>query len=40
MLKYIEEYVMEGERPTRVVILDTDTNTKETNQISMNMIYQ
>ena len=32
-LRYIEEYYMEGERPTRIMILDIDSNTREVDDI-------
>ena len=31
---------MEDERTTRIMILDTDTNTKYTDQICLEMLYQ
>ena len=36
----LEAYDTEGERLTRIISLDTDTNNKETNQIIMYMLYQ
>ena len=39
-LRDIEEYYMEGERPTIIMILDMDPNTRKTNQISLDMLYQ
>ena len=31
---------MEGEITTKIISLETDTNTNETNQISLEIIYQ
>ena len=31
---------MEGERPTRITILETDPNTRETGKIGLDMLYQ
>ena len=39
-LIYLTEYEIEGERPTRIMIPETDPNTKETNQIGLVMLYQ
>ena len=36
----IYEYDIEDEMPTRTMSLDADTNTKGTNQIGLDMIYQ
>ena len=36
----LEEYEKEVERPTRVMILETKTNTRDTNQIGLDMLYQ
>ena len=36
----IKEYDMKGERPTITMSLEADTNTRETNKIGPNMIYQ
>ena len=38
--RYIEEYDMEGERPTRTMILDTYYNTTETDKTGLDMLYQ
>ena len=35
----LEEYDMEGETPTRIMILYTNTKTKTTNQISLDVLY-
>ena len=40
LLKDLEEYDMEVERPTIIMILETDPNTIETDQIGMYVIYQ
>ena len=40
LLRDLEEYYMEGERLTRIMSLDTDNKTRDTNQTGMNMIYQ
>ena len=39
-LIYLSEYYIEGERPKRIMIPETDPNNKETNQIGMVMLYQ
>ena len=39
-LRGLQQYDMEIDRPTRISIMDTDTNTKETYQIGLEMIYQ
>ena len=39
-LSNIEEYYREGERTRTIMILETDPNTKETNKIGLDMIYQ
>ena len=39
-LKYLEEYDIKGERRTRIMSLETDTSTKDTNQSVLEMIYQ
>ena len=39
-LRDIEEYYMEGEITTRIMSIETDTNTRETYNISLEMIYQ
>ena len=36
----LEEYYIKGERPTRIMSLETDTNTKETNKIGIYMLYK
>ena len=36
----IEEYCMEYERPTKIMSLNTDPNTRDTDQIGLNMLYQ
>ena len=36
----LEEYDMEGEIPTRIMSLEANTNTKDTYQIGLDMIYQ
>ena len=38
-LRYLEKYGMESERPTRIMSLKTDPNTKETYQIGLDMLY-
>ena len=38
LLRDIEEYDMEGERPTIIMSLETDPNTRETNHISLDML--
>ena len=38
-LRDIEAYDMEGKRPTRIS-LDMDTNTRSTNQIVLDILYQ
>ena len=38
LLRDIEEYEMEGERSTIIMSLETDTNRRETNHISMDML--
>ena len=40
LLRDVEEYCMEGERPTIIMSLDTDLNTKEKNQINLDVLYQ
>ena len=39
-LIYLEEYDIEGERPTIIMSLETYPNTKEIHQIGLNMFYQ
>ena len=39
-LRYLEEYNMEGEIPTRIMRLDMDTNRREINHIGLDMLYQ
>ena len=39
-LRDIEEYNMEGKRPTIITSQETDTNTKETYKIGPSMLYQ
>ena len=40
LLRDLDEYDMECERPTRIMILETYPNTRETNHISLDMLYQ
>ena len=39
-LRDIEEYDTKGEIPTRIMSLEADPNTRETNHIGLYMIYQ
>ena len=39
-LGYLDEYDMEGERPTIIVIQKMDPNTRDTDHTSMGMLYQ
>ena len=40
LLRDLEEYYMEGEIPTRIASLEMDPNTKDTDQIGLDMINQ
>ena len=39
-LRDIEKYDLEGGIPTRIIILDTDPNTKDIDKIGLDMLYQ
>ena len=39
-LRDLEEHDMKGEIPTIIMNIETNTNTKDTDQISMYMIYK
>ena len=40
LFRDIDEYGMEGEIPARIMITETDENTKVTNKIDLDMLYQ
>ena len=39
-LRHLWEYNIEGEIPTIIMILETDPNTSENDQIDLDMLYQ